>query len=205
MRCYCCSSKSFKECCEPFIKGEALPHSAEQLMRSRFSAYATAHYHYILDTYTKEKQQALSVEDLASSAQGAKWFALKVHPTLAASSVDSTVNSLVDDSVNKPVDSSINSSVYANTNVEVATDTEQNTKPNLNDNTTVVEFTAYYFENKSIYQLHETSNFIVEDGKWRYHDGELHEDCGKIKCGRNLPCVCGSNKKFKQCCALKNR
>ena len=205
MRCYCCSSKSFKECCEPFIKGETLPHSAEQLMRSRFSAYATAHYHYILDTYTKEKQQALSVEDLASSAQGAKWFALKVHPTLAASSVDSTVNSLVDDSVNKPVDSSINSSVYANTNVEVATDTEQNTKPNLNDNTTVVEFTAYYFENKSIYQLHETSNFIVEDGKWRYHDGELHEDCGKIKCGRNLPCVCGSNKKFKQCCALKNR
>ena len=170
-------------------------------MRSRFSAYATAHYHYILDTYTKEKQQSLSVEDLASSAQGAKWFALKVHPTHAAS----TVNSLVDDSVNKPVDSSINSSVYANTNVEVATDTEQNTKPNLNDNTTVVEFTAYYFENKSIYQLHETSNFIVEDGKWRYHDGELHEDCGKIKCGRNLPCVCGSNKKFKQCCALKNR
>ncbi len=189
MRCYCCSSKSFKECCEPFIKGEALPHSAEQLMRSRFSAYATAHYHYILDTYTKEKQQALSVEDLASSAQGAKWCALKVHPTLAAS----TVNSLVDDSV------------YANTNVEAATDAEQNTKPNINDNTTVVEFTAYYFENKNMYQLHETSNFIVEDGKWRYHDGELHEDCGKIKYGRNLPCVCGSNKKFKQCCALKNR
>ncbi len=196
MRCYCCSSKSFKECCEPFIKGEALPHSAEQLMRSRFSAYATAHYHYILDTYTKEKQQALSVEELASSAQGAKWFALKVHPTLAAS----TVNSLV----NKPVNNSISNSVYANTNVEAA-DAEQNSKPNLNDNKTVVEFTAYYFENKSMYQLHETSNFIVEDGKWRYHDGELHEDCGKIKYGRNLPCVCGSNKKFKQCCALKNR
>ena len=205
MRCYCCSSKPFEECCEPFIKGEALPHSAEQLMRSRFSAYATAHYHYILDTYTKEKKQALCVEDLARSAQGAKWFALKVHPTLAASSVDSTVNSLVDDSVNKPVDSSINSSVYANTNVEVATDTEQSTKPNVNANNAVVEFTAFYFENKSMYQLHETSNFIVEDGKWRYHDGELHEDCGKIKYGRNLPCVCGSNKKFKQCCALKNR
>ncbi|MCS5576068.1 MAG: YchJ family metal-binding protein, partial [Alteromonas macleodii] len=72
-------------------------------------------------------------------------------------------------------------------------------------NNAIVEFTAYYFENKSMYQLHETSNFSVEDGKWRYHDGVLHDDCGKIKYGRNLPCVCGSNKKFKQCCATKSR
>ena len=48
-------------------------------MRSRFSAYATAQYAYILDTYTQEKQQGLSVDDLAQSAQGAKWFALQVH------------------------------------------------------------------------------------------------------------------------------
>ncbi|WP_283622721.1 MULTISPECIES: SEC-C metal-binding domain-containing protein [Alteromonas] len=26
-----------------------------------------------------------------------------------------------------------------------------------------------------------------------------------MKYGRNLPCVCGSNKKFKQCCATKSR
>ena len=71
MRCYCCSSKSFDECCEPFIKGDKHPSSAEQLMRSRFSAYATAHYQYILETYTKEKQQGLSVEDLAQSAPSA--------------------------------------------------------------------------------------------------------------------------------------
>ena len=197
MRCYCCSSKPFNECCEPFIKGVKYPNSAEQLMRSRFSAYATAHYQYILETYTKEKQLALSVEELAKSAQGATWFALKVHPTLAANSI----GSLVSNTVSSTEASSIDSSVHTNAKVEALTSAE----PILKPNTAVVEFTAYYFENKSMYQLHETSNFCVEDGKWRYHDGVLHDDCGKIKYGRNLPCVCGSNKKYKQCCGLKNR
>ena len=167
MRCYCCSLLPFKECCEPFIKGDKKPRSAEQLMRSRFSAYATEHYQYIFDTYTNEKQQGLSVEDLAQSAHGATWFALNVHSSHNTLSVTSA--------------------------------------PGVDSNTATVEFTAYYFESKSMYQLHETSNFKIEDGSWRYHDGTLHDDCGKMKYGRNLPCVCGSNKKFKQCCATKAR
>lgn len=166
MRCFCCSSKPFQACCEPFIKGDKTPVTAEQLMRSRFSAYATAQYAYILDTYTKEKQQGLSVDDLAQSAQGAKWFALQVHDAQSEESAES------------------------------------NTSATLHSDT--VEFTAFYFEDKKMYQLHETSNFRVENGAWRYHDGTLHDDCGKVKYGRNLPCVCGSNKKFKQCCANKS-
>ncbi|AGP78327.1 MAG: SEC-C domain-containing protein [Alteromonas sp.] len=166
MRCFCCSSKPFQACCEPFIKGDKTPVTAEQLMRSRFSAYATAQYAYILDTYTQEKQQGLSVDDLAQSAQGAKWFALQVH--------------------------------YAQSEESA----EPNTSATLHSDT--VEFTAFYFEDKKMYQLHETSNFRVENGAWRYHDGTLHDDCGKVKYGRNLPCVCGSSKKFKQCCANKS-
>ncbi len=166
MRCFCCSSKPFQACCEPFIKGDKTPVTAEQLMRSRFSAYATAQYAYILDTYTKEKQQGLSVDDLAQSAQDAKWFALQVH------------------------DAQSEESAEPNTSATLPSDT--------------VEFTAFYFEDKKMYQLHETSNFRVENGAWRYHDGTLHDDCGKVKYGRNLPCVCGSSKKFKQCCANKS-
>ncbi|WP_081367529.1 YchJ family protein [Alteromonas mediterranea] len=166
MRCFCCSSKPFQACCEPFIKGDKTPVTAEQLMRSRFSAYATAQYAYILDTYTKEKQQGLSVDDLAQSAQDSKWFALQVHDAQSEESA------------------------------------EPNTSATLHSDT--VEFTAFYFEDKKMYQLHETSNFRVENGAWRYHDGTLHDDCGKVKYGRNLPCVCGSNKKFKQCCANKS-
>ena len=166
MRCFCCSSKPFQACCEPFIKGDKTPVTAEQLMRSRFSAYATAQYAYILDTYTQEKQQGLSVDDLAQSAQGAKWFALQVHDAQSEESA------------------------------------EPHTSATLHSDT--VEFTAFYFEDKKMYQLHETSNFRVENGAWRYHDGTLHDDCGKVKYGRNLPCVCGSSKKFKQCGANKS-
>ncbi|MEC8418826.1 MAG: YchJ family metal-binding protein, partial [Pseudomonadota bacterium] len=85
-------------------------------MRSRFSAYATENFDYVLKTYSKEKQQSLSVDVLKNSAEGANWFALKVN----------------------------------------ATPTED-----------TVEFTAYYFENKAMYQLHESSRFIQEDGAWR--------------------------------------
>ncbi len=195
MRCYCCSSKSFDECCGPFIKGDKRPISAEQLMRSRFAAYATAHYQYVLNTYTKEKQRALSVKDLAQGAEGAKWFALKVH----TSSSDSA------NTISSATDSSIVNTISAGALFDTAHSTEIASTHRDKTNMAVVEFTAYYFENKSVFQLHETSSFIVEEGEWRYQDGVLHDDCGKIKYGRNLPCVCGSNKKFKQCCALKQR
>ena len=158
MRCFCCSSLSFAQCCKPFIDGIKAPDSAEQLMRSRFSAYAVHNYEYVLNTYSNDKQQGLSAQQLKDSADGANWFALTIH---------------------RP------------------------SKEQQNDNT--VEFTAFYFENKNVFQLHETSRFIKENGLWRYHDGTLHDDCGKVKYGRNLPCLCASNKKFKQCCALKAR
>ena len=39
--CYCNSQKQFKDCCEPYIKGQKNAPTAEALMRSRYSAYAT--------------------------------------------------------------------------------------------------------------------------------------------------------------------
>ncbi|WP_423781655.1 YchJ family protein [Alteromonas stellipolaris] len=175
MRCYCCSNLPFSSCCEPFLKGQAKPQTAAQLMRSRFSAYASKQFEYVLATYTKERQPELSVDELTANAANATWFALEVGETGNVSLI-----------------------AQAEGVAEVATQNNEGA-------TDTVDFTAYYFENKNLYQLHETSNFIVEDGQWRYHDGILHDDCGKVKYGRNLPCLCGSGKKFKQCCATKSR
>lgn len=63
-----------------------------------------------------------------------------------------------------------------------------------------VEFSAYFVENNKVGVLHETSQFIRENGAWRYITGTIHPDTGTIKIGRNAPCPCGSKKKFKQCC-----
>lgn len=48
-------------------------------MRSRFSAYAAKEYQYIFDTYAKQSQSSISLEDIQDSAKGSHWFALIIH------------------------------------------------------------------------------------------------------------------------------
>ena len=69
-------------------------------------------------------------------------------------------------------------------------------KDTTNTNIKYVEFIAFYKSYNTYQQLHEKSQFIYENGKWYYFDGVLLEP---IKIGRNEPCWCQSNKKFKKC------
>lgn len=47
--CYCCSGKTFADCCEPFVTLKANATTAEELMRSRYTAYALANATYIIN------------------------------------------------------------------------------------------------------------------------------------------------------------
>lgn len=49
MTCPCGSGDKFMKCCGKYIRGELAP-TAEKLMRSRYSAYATGHVDYIVKT-----------------------------------------------------------------------------------------------------------------------------------------------------------
>jgi len=60
----------------------------------------------------------------------------------------------------------------------------------------IVEFKAYYRQDKQLGVLHEISKFILIDGEYKYDSGELLN----TKIQRNEPCPCGSGKKFKKCC-----
>jgi SEC-C motif-containing protein len=51
--CPCDSGRKYKKCCGIFHKG-ALPKTAEQLMRSRYSAFAAANFKYIIKTTHKQ-------------------------------------------------------------------------------------------------------------------------------------------------------
>ncbi|MCU7553973.1 YchJ family protein [Alteromonas sp. ASW11-19] len=148
MLCYCCSGMLYTNCCEPYLENQALPATPEQLMRSRYSAYCTENYPYILATYAAAARQTLSIESLRESAAGSNWFALQIVGTTAAE----------------------------------------------------VQFKAFYSEQGTPYVLHETSHFAKEGDRWVYVSGNLHNDTGRATIGRNTPCVCGSGKKFKQCC-----
>jgi SEC-C motif-containing protein len=49
--CPCCSGRGYAECCGPLHAGEARAASAEQLMRSRFSAFAVGDAAYLLRSW----------------------------------------------------------------------------------------------------------------------------------------------------------
>ncbi len=50
MNCYCGKNLDFTICCEPYIKLERRPTSAEDLMRSRYSAFCIKNIDYIIAT-----------------------------------------------------------------------------------------------------------------------------------------------------------
>jgi len=82
--CYCNSQKTFKECCEPYLKGLKKAPTAETLMRSRYSAYATHNADYLVATTHLSERNNHSKEDIllwATSNQWQKLEVLNVTPT----------------------------------------------------------------------------------------------------------------------------
>ena len=159
MLCPCGSTLLFNACCQLFITQKKFPNTAEQLMRSRFSAYAIKNGQYIFETYGATQRLKQSVSDIQSWADECSWLALVVHE-----SSESTV-----------------------------------------------EFTAFYVVDNTLCELREKSNFALEQGQWRYIDGDItaHNEIAKIK--RNEICPCNKyptawsakrGKKFKHCCAV---
>lgn len=158
MLCPCGSSKLFHDCCQLYIVEELNPSTAQELMRSRFSAYATGNAQYIVNTYALIEKEKQSINDIEAWADECTWIALKIHESL----------------------------------------------------TNIVEFSAYYIADNKLCELRERSNFILEEDKWRYIDGNIkvNSELGNIK--RNETCPCNNyptswslkkNKKYKHCCA----
>ncbi|UGS24539.1 YchJ family protein [Flavobacterium channae] len=76
--CYCGNSVSYQECCEPYIKGIANAPTAEALMRSRYSAFATAAADYLVNTTHISKRRLHKKSDILAWSQANKWIKLEV-------------------------------------------------------------------------------------------------------------------------------
>ena len=76
-QCLCGRNKPFEQCCGRYLSGKQFAKTPEQLMRSRYSAYALGGYgQYLLDTWHSMMSQGLSAEDL--SQQHYEWTGLEV-------------------------------------------------------------------------------------------------------------------------------
>jgi SEC-C motif-containing protein len=71
--CPCCSGKAYAECCGPLHSGAGRATSAEQLMRSRFSAFAVGDAAYLLRSWHPGTRPArLSLD------AGTRWTRLEI-------------------------------------------------------------------------------------------------------------------------------
>jgi SEC-C motif domain protein len=174
MSCSCGLNQSLDVCCGPIISGAIQASTAEQIMRARYTAYTQGQIDFIKKTLAPESQKEFSVGEAKKWAADSEWLGLKV----------------------------------------LGFDKGQAT-----DRTGTVEFVAKY-KDKTGEEIehHEVAKFRKnEKGEWLFVDGDSHVHRGgeghhhhhhkpqtivreTPKVGRNEPCPCGSEKKYKKCC-----
>lgn len=76
--CYCGNNVSFQNCCEPYIRGIKNAPTAETLMRSRYSAFATGAADYLVNTTHISKRRFHNKKDILDWSQANKWLKLEV-------------------------------------------------------------------------------------------------------------------------------
>jgi len=74
MLCYCGSQQSFDLCCNKFINNHVPPQSAEQLMRSRYSAYILKNENYLLNSWHTTTRP----DSLELTHDSTQWMGLKI-------------------------------------------------------------------------------------------------------------------------------
>ena len=78
MNCPCCSGKTYENCCEPYHLGKNLPQTPEQLMRSRYTAFALVLTNYLVETTHSSTQKDNDFSDIEDWAKSNKWLKLEI-------------------------------------------------------------------------------------------------------------------------------
>ena len=78
IECYCGSNIRFQDCCEPLIKGLHKAATAEVLMRSRYSAYATHQADYLVVTTHISQRKYHTKKEILNWATTNKWLKLEI-------------------------------------------------------------------------------------------------------------------------------
>lgn len=76
--CPCQSGQSYADCCQPFHLFHSFPQTAEQLMRSRYTAYVLQHIDYIVKTTAPLQQKRLNVAAISQWAAETDWAGLQI-------------------------------------------------------------------------------------------------------------------------------
>lgn len=86
--CPCGSQKAYTECCEPFIEGKEFAPTAEQLMRSRYTAYSKIKVDYLVETTHPSRRSDFDPSSIREWATENNWIKLEVLSTKNGKSTD---------------------------------------------------------------------------------------------------------------------
>lgn len=78
MRCYCGFDKDFEECCGAIIAGKRSASTVEELMRSRYSSYASANAEYLVKSATKENRHPEDIPLILEFCRNVLWLKLDI-------------------------------------------------------------------------------------------------------------------------------
>jgi SEC-C motif-containing protein len=88
--CPCGSNIAFEECCGPLIGGVRPAVTAEELMRSRYSAYVRKEISYLLYSLHPDHRADFDEKGTRAWAEGAQWHGLEIVDTVDGKAEDLT-------------------------------------------------------------------------------------------------------------------
>ena len=81
MTCPCGKGESLETCCGPYIDGSKIPETAEALMRSRYTAFATGKVDYIIATHDPDRRGDVDEQGAADWSKNSEWLGFELIST----------------------------------------------------------------------------------------------------------------------------
>lgn len=88
--CPCGSGIGYDDCCGRFIAGRDQAHTAEQVMRSRYTAFVRQNANYLFATLHPSKRARDELRSLQKSFRGVSWTGLEILATELGAAGDTT-------------------------------------------------------------------------------------------------------------------
>lgn len=173
MKCPCGSVNQYENCCGPIINDSVQAETAEQLMRSRYTAYTKGEMSYLKNTLAPESQHDFDIDAAKKWAQESEWMGLKIISTTKGSKTDA-----------KGV-------------VEFTATYKE--KGKVYNHHEVSQFRKNN-QGRWLFVKGESHTHIDDKGEGESSVHTVIRESPKI--GRNEPCTCGSGKKYKKCCGM---
>lgn len=171
--CHCGSGITFQQCCEPLLSGMQNADSAERLMRSRYSGFATNAFDYLIRTHHASKRQPEEHAQLQAQAKSLRWLALNICDTKDGRTGQTSGE--VEFKAFFRIGGGTDSTIHC-----------------------LHERSLFLYE--KIYEQtgEQMHGSLREKGQWFYVDAIFCNDL-RVNLGRNDLCFCGGGRKFKQC------